>query len=510
MKLHRCAVASLLILAAAMGLFLSSRTAMSQQDQINLDILRGAPKIKVAVPDFPPKSVDQQLVSLTQEFNKVLWDDLAGSGIFEMVSKSNYPLKVPEEPLDVDFNAWSSEPASAQMLVFGKAENINSNLVVTGRVFDLGNQTNPGVLAKRYVTTLNEISTRAAAHRFADEIIKTLGGGLPGVCETRIAYVHGPSGSGVEAARQEIELKIRDLDQQIDALKAKIANQSNGDRKPLEQQMAQLVQKRTAARQQLEKLRSSSSEIWVMDYDGFNQHPVTSYGSISTTPRWSPDNSELAFTSYASGNPEIYLFSFETNRRKPFPTYKGLNTTPAWSPDGKKIAFCSSMGGDPEIYLSNTDGYNLQRLTFSPGVDVSPAWNPKTGNEIAFVSDRSGSPQIYIMSADGSNLRRLTTLGGDASSPSWSPNGLFMAFHWRVSETGTYDIYVMEIARGAIIQLTHDAGRNEHPTWSPDGRHLAFESTRSGSRQVWIMLANGLNPQQLTKDGENWNANWSN
>jgi TolB protein len=446
MKIHRIAFTFLLACAAVLALTLPPQAAKG--DEFTTGIHLGAVKIKLAVPDFPPQSVDQQLVSMTQKFNQVLWSDLASSGIFEMESKSSYPLKVPTEPTDVDFNAWSSPPASAQMLVFGKAENINSNLVITGLVFDLGNQTNPRVLGKRYVTTLNEISTRAVAHRFADEIIQTLGGGLPGICETRIAYV------------------------------------KKGPR--------------------------NSSEIWVMDYDGFNQHPITSYRSISTTPRWSPDNTQLAFTSYASGNPEIYLFSFETNRRKPFPTYKGLNTTPAWSPDGKKIAFCSSMGGDPEIYTSNTDGYNLQRLTFSPGVDVSPAWNPKTGNEMAFVSDRSGSPQIYMMAADGGNLRRLTTLGGDASAPSWSPNGLFMAFHWRVSETGTYDIYIMEIATGKIIQLTHDAGRNEHPTWSPDGRHLAFESTRSGTRQVWTMLANGLNPIQLTTDGENWNANWSN
>ncbi len=449
MKLPRIAVPFLLTFAVAVGLSLPARVALSQQDWISSGINLGAVKIKLAVPDFPPKSVDQQLVSLTQEFNQVLWSDLDDAGIFEMISKSNYPLKIPEEPLDVDFNAWSSPPASAQMLVFGKAENINSNLVITGRVFDLGNQANPGVLAKRYVATLNEVSTREAAHRFADEIIKTLGGGLPGINETRIAFVSS---------------------------------------------------------------RTGHAEIWVMDYDGFNQHPITSYRSLSTTPRWSPDNTKLAFTSFTSGNPELYLFSFETNRRISFPIYKGLNTTPAWSPDGSKIAFCSSMGGDPEIYISNVNGYNLQRLTFSPGVDISPAWNPKTGNEIAFVSDRSGSPQIYIMSADGTNLRRMTTAapGGDASAPSWSPNGLFMAFHWRVSETGTYDIYIMEIATGRIIQLTHDAGRNEHPTWSPDGRHLAFESTRSGSRQVWSMLANGLDPKQLTKDGENWNANWSN
>ena len=85
-----------------------------------------------------------------------------------------------------------------------------------------------------------------------------------------------------------------------------------------------------------------------------------------------------------------------------------------------------------------------------------------------------------------------------------------MAFSWRVSDTGTYDAYVIEIASGRIVQLTHDAKRNEHPSWSPDGRHLVFESNRSGSKQVWTMLADGSNPRQLTTKGENWNPSWSN
>lgn len=439
----------LLICLSALPLFLVSLHTGQSQDWINIGINMGAPKIKMAVSDFPASSTDQNLPALTQDFNQTLWNDLESSGIFELVSKSYYPLNPPREPLDVDFKAWSSPPVSAQMLAFGKTEAINSNLVITARLFDMGNQANPSVIAKRYVATLNEVSTRDAAHRFADEIVKTLGGGIAGIYQTKIAFVKGSGGR---------------------------------------------------------------SEIWVMDYDGFNQHPITSYGSLSTTPRWSVNNTKLAFTSYASGNPEIYLFSLETYRRVPFPSYKGLNTTPAWSPDGKKIAFCSSMSGDPEIYLSDVNGLNLQRLTFSRGVDISPAWNPKTGNEMAFVSDRSGTPQVYIMSSDGTNLRRVTTAGGggDASGPAWSPNGLFLAFHWRLSETGTYDIYLMEIATGRIIQLTHDVGRNEHPTWSPDGRHLAFESTRSGTRQIWTMLANGSNPKPLTKEGQNWNPNWSN
>jgi len=43
------------------------------------------------------------LVSLTQEFNQVLWSDLDGAGIFEMVSKKQLSLKDPEEPLDRRF-----------------------------------------------------------------------------------------------------------------------------------------------------------------------------------------------------------------------------------------------------------------------------------------------------------------------------------------------------------------------------------------------------------------------
>jgi TolB protein len=438
---------SLLGVALALAAFVIVLRPGRSQDWFSTGINLGTARIRLAVSEIPPRSVDQVLVSLTQEFNQVLANDLDNAGIFELVSKSYLPLKLPLEPEEVVFKNWTDPPASAQMLVFGKSEVINANLVITARLFDLKNPANPSAIAKRYVATMNQVSTRETAHRFANEIIQALGGGVPGINLTRIGFV------------------------------------SN---------------------------RTGHPEIWVMDYDGFNQRPITSDGTICLTPRWSADNTKLAFTSYLQGNPDISIFSLETSRRIPFPRYKGLNTTPAWSPDNKKIAFCSSMSGDPEIYVSDPNGFNLQRLTFSSGVDISPVWNPKTGNEIAFVSDRSGTPQIYIMSADGTNLRRLITGGGDASSPSWSPNGLFMAFSWRLTDTGTYDVYVVEIATGRIVQLTHDARRNEHPYWSPDGRHLAFESNRSGTKQVWMMLADGTNPKQLTQEGQNWGPAWSN
>ncbi len=120
MKLHRIVIPFFLTLAVAVGLSLTSRTALSQQDWISSGINLGAPKIKLAVPDFPPKSTDQQLVSLTQEFNQVLWNDLDNAGIFEMDSKSNFPLRSPRSRRMLTLMPGATPPASAQMLVFGK------------------------------------------------------------------------------------------------------------------------------------------------------------------------------------------------------------------------------------------------------------------------------------------------------------------------------------------------------------------------------------------------------
>ena len=419
----------------------------AQEDWFRTGINLGVEKIRLAAAEFQPRSIDPPLVSATEVFNRVLWNDLETAGIFEMVNRSFYPLEIPTEPSEVRFEPWNEPPVETQMLVFGKTETIQGNLVVTARLFDIRSPLKPTVLAKRYVSTVDEEAARRVAHRFADEIILNLGGGLPGINSTQITFV---------------------------------------------------------------SKRNGHEEIMVMDFDGHNQYPVTNYKSMSLTPRWSHDNTKVAFTSYSSGTPQIFIHSLETNRRIPFPTYRGLNTTPAWSPEGKRIAFCSSMSGDPEIYVSDVNGFNLQRLTFSRGVDISPSWNPRTGNEIAFISDRIGPPQLYIMDANGSNVRRVITMGGSATTPAWSPNGQFIAFAWMVGETGHYDIYLLEIASGRVVQLTHDAGRNERPSWAPDGRHIVFESNRSGSNQVWIMLSDGSNPKRLTSIGRNWGPAWSN
>ena len=206
------------------------------------------------------------------------------------------------------------------------------------------------------------------------------------------------------------------------------------------------------------------------------------------------------------------MYSLELGRMVSFPHFGGTNLSPSWSGDGTKIVFSSSRTGDPEIYVVSANGSGLRRLTNVHGPDVSPVFNPQTGAQVAWVSGRTGLPQIYIMGADGTNSQRLTDQGY-AVSPAWSPNGQFLAFSWLrhygPGAPGARDIYIMDIVTGKWAQLTHDGGANDFPSWSPDGRHLVFQSSRSGSEQIWSMLADGSQQKQLTRSGRNSEPAWS-
>jgi TolB protein len=422
--------------------------AIFSQDWIRTGTNRGAP-IRIAVPDFKAATNDPQTAPLNTVFNQTLWNDLDNSGIFEMVAKSFYPLQNPGSPGEIKLDAWGNPPPNASMVAFGNLGVSGGKLQVQGWLFDAKNTAAPQVLGKQYQEAATADNARLIAHRFADEIIFRLGGGIQGVAETRIYFV---------------------------------------------------------------SMRTGHKEIWGMDYDGAGQEQLTKLNSIALSPRVSPDNSRVAFSGVTGDSWQILMYSTDLGRLVSFPRFGGDNFSPAWSSDGTKLAFSSSRSGDPEIYITDANGAGVKRLTSSKGSDVSPVFNPKTNAQIAWVSGRTGLPQIFIMDTDGSNVQQITK-EGYAVSPAWSPNGLLLAFSWirhyGPGAPGGQDIYLMNVATGEFVQLTHDSGRNDFPSWSPDGRHIVFQSTRTGSEQIWSMLADGTHQQQLTKTGKNSLPNWS-
>lgn len=256
--------------------------------------------------------------------------------------------------------------------------------------------------------------------------------------------------------------------------------------------------------------RSGNRDVWIMDYDGYNQVPITVSKTLTLSPDLSPDGKRVVFTSYRTAEGTIgqnlVVYSIYEGKKASIFSRGTLNSAPAWSPDGKRIAFTSNVNGKTDLYTINADGSGLRQITFSRGIDTSPAWNPRSG-EIAFTSDRSGNPMIYVMNEDGTNERRLTFVGEYNESASWSPDGTKLAY---VSRSGAiFDIYVIDMQTTVVTRLTQNEGSNENPCWSPDSRHIAFSSNRTGRYQVWTMLFDGTRPRQLTRDGNNTSPSWA-
>ncbi|MDQ6665944.1 MAG: translocation protein TolB, partial [Acidobacteriota bacterium] len=142
-------------------------------------------------------------------------------------------------------------------------------------------------------------------------------------------------------------------------------------------------------------------------------------------------------------------------------------------------------------------------------IEVEPKVNPKTGNELVFVSGRSGPQQIFRMNTDGADVERVTNGEGEAANPSWHPDGQHILYAWtRGYAKGNFNVFLMDVASRQFDQLTFGAGKNENPNWAPDGRHLVFTSTRTGKPQLWTMLADGTQLQQLTNQGDNQFPVW--
>jgi TolB protein len=57
-------------------------------------------------------------------------------------------------------------------------------------------------------------------------------------------------------------------------------------------------------------------------------------------------------------------------------------------------------------------------------------------------------------------------------------------------------------------QLTSE-GINEDPAWAPDGRHLVFTSSRTGTKQLFVLDAETGRARQLTRAGGARLAAWS-
>jgi Tol biopolymer transport system component len=234
--------------------------------------------------------------------------------------------------------------------------------------------------------------------------------------------------------------------------------------------------------------------------------PLLVRGSLraSAVARWSPDGRRIAITTSSPfGAFETIVNADGTGARdliRPDPTLE-LRCL-AWSPDAQRLACQGSDSTKPTrqgMYtVRATDGGGLLRLTTSSGAGDVPGDYSPDGTQIAFVRQTYSIVslgQLWVCNADGSDARKLTDtlVGYDVS---WSPDGHSIAG----DANGALLIFDLDHLSVGPREIVVPKGSAAQPRWSPDGTRLVFQfvNARSSAPDIYVVNADGTNPEQLT------------
>jgi acylaminoacyl-peptidase len=252
------------------------------------------------------------------------------------------------------------------------------------------------------------------------------------------------------------------------------------------------------------------SNLWMINFDGTNNRPLTTGNFSDTNPRWSPDGSQVVYISNRDGSPQVYRRWMDSGQ-----TAKITNLTQApgglnWSPDGKWISFTMLVPDTPR---------SLVRMP-TPPEGAKWADPAKLIDKLVYRFNgvgylKPGYVHLFVLPVEGGTPRQVSSgnfqHGGaafNASDAVWSPDGKSLIISVNRNEdferdARDTDIVEYSVADGSIRKLTSRKGPDGSPAVSQDGKMIAFvgfEDKFQGYQvsQLSVMNRDGSNQRVIS------------
>ena len=217
------------------------------------------------------------------------------------------------------------------------------------------------------------------------------------------------------------------------------------------------------------------ADLWEVSLNGDFHRPLKTDSGRSTSPRWSPDGSKLAFFSRESGSSQIHVRWMETQQTTVISNLQQSPSDLAWSPDGKWLAFTMEVKKKTKPIAKRRTAPEGARWAKAP-VTVTTTRYQYDGRGIVDPAHR----HVFVIPAEGGVARQLTE--GDFNhfgKLAWTPNSTEIFFSADRSEdwelrSDEADIYAVALANGRVRQISDSPGAERNPVIAPSGKILAF------------------------------------
>ena len=245
------------------------------------------------------------------------------------------------------------------------------------------------------------------------------------------------------------------------------------------------------------------SNLWIINFDGTDNRPLTTGNHNDFSPRWSPDGDRVLYKSNKDKSVQLYLRWLDNSAETKLTNTQMSIGNIIWSPDGRLIAF------DSFVEESTPPMVSLP----SPPEGAKWAATPKYITEMNYRYDgagylKEGHSQLFLLSVDGGTPYQLTTgkfnHEGDFC---WTPDSKFILVSANRHENFEFDplnfeIYEVNIQDKSINPVTSRQGPDFNPAVSPDGKQIAYVGFDDKFQcyqviSLYIMNRDGSSPRQI-------------
>jgi eukaryotic-like serine/threonine-protein kinase len=226
------------------------------------------------------------------------------------------------------------------------------------------------------------------------------------------------------------------------------------------------------------KMQALAQPVWV-DFTGKDPQPLMEpaiFGLFDV--RVAPDGRKIAFgiTEPKEGVDNIWVHDVATHQTTRLTFEKLIAQHPVWSPDSSQLLYTTNRLGHPQIFRISASGIGeAQNLFQSDDGDVAESWSPDNQYVVFRQGSVNGTGEQRIWALPLGTEKKpyplLPASHSQQSDAAISPDGKWLAY---VSdESGEPETYVVPFPE-ARTKLRVSKNNGHRPHWSRDGHQLFY------------------------------------